>query len=776
MGEFGVSQAITRREDDRLLTGLGRFVDDETPDNLAHAVILRSPFANALISGLEVAEAKAAPGVLAVVTGANLAADGIGEIPVLVAPEPKPGTEFHPHSQPALATTRVRFAGDPVAFVVAETLAQARDAAELIEIDYETSAATTDCFEATLDGAPEVWPDAPRNLAFEWECGDQAATEAAFAEAAHVVKLRVVNNRVVLSALETRGAVASYDGEAGKFTLTTGTQSPNSIKEQLVENIFDLSDQQVRVLVHDVGGGFGGKNSLYPEQILALYTARALGRPVKWMGERTDAFVSDFHGRDNVNIGEMALDDAGRFLALRLTTYANLGGYIANRGVVSPLNGTLVTINCYDIPTIYVHVLGVYTHTVPTDPYRGAGRPEVLYLVERLVDAAARDLGHDRVELRRRNYIPPDAFPYATPTGLSYDSAEFEANMDLALKEGDWAGFEARRRTAKARGKLRGIGMANYLERCGGGAGLSENAILRFDAGGAVTLLIGSQANGQGHDTAYSQIVNECLDLPFEKIRVVQGDTDRIASGEGTGGSWSIPMGGGAVWGAADEVIDKARRLAAHLLEAAEVDISFEEGRFRVAGTDVSIGLGEVAKAAFDPARLPPDTEPGLEGEHRFIPENYTFPYGCHIAEVEVDPETGRVELLGYLAAHDYGRALNPLLLGGQVHGGLAQGIGQALTEHTVYGEDGQLLAGSFMDYGLPRADEVPSIDFILNSTPTTRNPMGVKGCGESGAAGSPPAVMNAIVDALKDYGLRHLDMPATPERVWRAIRAAEES
>ncbi|MDP6707805.1 MAG: xanthine dehydrogenase family protein molybdopterin-binding subunit [Alphaproteobacteria bacterium] len=774
MGAFGVSQAVTRREDDRLLTGQGRFVDDAAPVGLAHGFILRAPVAHARIASLEVDEARAAPGVLAVVTGADLAADGIGGIPVLVAPEPKPGTAFHPHPQPALVTDRVRFVGDAVAFVVAESLAQARDAAELIAVDYETGEAATDCHDATLDGAAVVWPDAPRNLAFEWECGDAAATEAAFAKAAHAVSLRVVNNRVVLSAIETRGAVASYDGEADKFTLTTGTQMPNSIKEQLVEQVFDLRSEQVRVLVEDVGGGFGGKNSLFPDQVLCLYAARKLARPVKWIGDRSDAFISDFHGRDNVNIGELALDAEGRFLALRLTTYANLGAYIANRGVVSPLNGTLVTINCYDIPAIYVHVLGVYTHTVPTDPYRGAGRPEVLYLVERLVDTAAHDLGLDRVELRRRNYIPADAFPYATPTGLSYDSAEFEANMDLALKEGDWAGFEARRAEARARGRLRGIGMANYIERCGGGGGLDENAILRFDADGVVTLLIGSMANGQGHETAYSQIVNECLDVPFEKIRVVQGDTDRIATGTGTGGSWSIPMGGGAVWGAADEVIAKARALAAHFLEAAEVDLSFEDGSFRVAGTDLRIGLDEVAKAAHDPARLPPGSEPGLEGEHRFVPENHTFPYGCHIAEVEVDPETGQVALVAYLAVHDYGRALNPLLLAGQVHGGLAQGIGQALTEHTVYGADGQLLAGSFMDYGLPRADDLPAIGFTLNSTPTTRNPMGVKGCGESGAAGSPPAVMNALVDALRDYGVRHLDMPATPARVWAATRAAE--
>jgi len=776
MGQFGVSQAITRREDERLLRGAGAFVDDLAPAGLAHGVMVRSAFAHARIRDLDVTAARAAPGVLAVLTSADLAAEGIGEIPHLVSPQPKLGTAFRPHGQPVLAGDRVRFVGDCLAFVVAETAAAAQDAAELIGIDYENLPAVTACDAATEAGAPQLWEDAPRNLAFEWECGDEAATQAAFDRAAHVVKLRVVNNRVVLSAIETRGAVASWDAESGKFTLSTGTQMPNSIKQQLVEKIFHLADEQVRVLVRDVGGGFGGKNSLYPEYVLSLLCARRLRRPVKWVGQRTDAFISDFHGRDNVNIGELAVDGDGRFTALRITSYANLGAYVANRGVVSPLNGVLVAINCYDIPHLYVHVMGVYTNTVPTDPYRGAGRPEILYLVERLVDVAAHDLGLDRVELRRRNYIPPDAFPYATPTGLSIDGAQFERNMEKALALSRWHAFEERRAQAKARGRLRGIGMANYLERCGGGAGLSENAILRFDAEGVATLVIGTMANGQGHITAYSQIVNECLGLPFEKIRVVQGDTDQVATGGGTGGSWSIPMGGGAVWQAADKVIEKARRLASHLLEAAEVDLAFAAGVFSVAGTDVKLSLGEVATAAFDEARLPTGTERGLEGEARFTPENHTFPYGCHIAEVEIDAATGRVELVGYLAVHDFGRALNPLLLAGQVHGGVAQGIGQALHEHTVYDQDGQLLSGSFTDYCLPRADDLPAFEFVLNGTPTTRNPMGVKGCGEAGAAGAPPAVINAVVDALKPYGVRHLDMPATPEQVWQAMRKATKA
>ena len=581
MGAFGVSQPVRRREDVRFLTGQGHFVDDEALPGLAHAAVLRSPHAHARITRLEVAQAQAVPGVLAVYTGSGLAAAGVGEIPCLVAPQPKPGTQFFPHCQKALATDTVRFVGDCVAFVVAESLDAARDAVELIDVDYEVLPAVTGCRAAARPGGPLVWPDVPDNVAFQWECGDETTTEAAFAEAAHVVELEVVNNRIVLSAIETRGALGLYDAAEDKLTLTTTTQMPNSVKDQLAGQVYDPSPGQVRVLVPDVGGGFGGKNSLYPEQVLVLHAARELARPVKWMGPRSDAFIGDFHGRDNVNRGELALDAEGRFLALRMTTYADLGAYTANRGTVSPINGVLVAINSYRIPAIYVAVNGVYTNTVPTDPYRGAGRPEVLYLVERLVDVAARDLGIDRIELRRRNYIPPEAFPYATPTGLSYDNAEFEKNMEEALRRVDWAGFEGRRAEAAKRGRLRGIGLANYIERCGGGGGLNENAVLSFSTDGELTIAIGTMSNGQGHETAYSQIVNERLGLPFEKIRLIQGDTDVVTTGTGTGGSWSIPMGGGAVCLAADVVVEKARRIAAHLLEAAEVDLQFEEGVFQ---------------------------------------------------------------------------------------------------------------------------------------------------------------------------------------------------
>jgi carbon-monoxide dehydrogenase large subunit len=678
----------------------------------------------------------------------------------------KPGTEFLPRDQPLLATDRTRLVGDAIAFILAETLPAARDAAELIDVDYAPLSAATACDAAARAGAPLVWDDVPNNIAFEFETGDRAATDAAFARSARVVTLDLVNNRVVQNAMETRNAVGIF--EDGRLTLQTGTQMPNRMKRQLAD-VLKLPPEQIRVLVQDVGGGFGGKNVLYPEQALVLYAARKLGRPVKWVSERAEAFVSDFHGRDNVSHAELALDADGRFLAIRVRSYGNVGAYLSTGGSISPTSVVMLP-GTYRTPTVHVEVKGVYTNTVPTEAYRGAGRPEITYLLERLIDKAAAELGIDRVELRRRNLIQPDAFPYATPTGLTYDFCDFAAVMDEALRQADWAGLPARRAEAEKRGKLRGIGMSNYVERCGGGGGLSESARLRFEPDGTVLLLIGSQSNGQGHETAYSQIVSERLGLPFEKIRVIQGDTDRVETGLGTGGSWSIPMGGGAVKLAADKVIEKARRLAAHRLEAAEADLEFEGGAFRVAGTDLSVPLVEIIRGAFDPARLPPGEQPGLEGEERYKPENYTFPFGCHICEVEIDRDSGAVEIVRYTAVHDFGVPLNPLLLAGQVHGGVTQGIGQAMLENTVYDERGQLLTGTYNDYCLPRADDLPPFELVLKETPAPNNPLGIKGCGEAGATGSPPAVINAIVDALSPLGVRHLDMPATPQRVWQAI------
>ena len=772
MGQFGISQPVRRREDPRLLRGEGRFVDDLTFPGMAHAFVLRSPHAHARIRGIDASAAKAAPGVLAVFTGADLEADGIAPIPCLTVPKVKPGTAFIPKHQPLLAADRARFVGDAVAFVVAETPEQARDAAELIAVDYDPLPAIVGAAAAARPGAPLVWDDAPGNVSFDWELGDAAAVEAAFAGAARIVTLDLVNNRIVQNAMETRGAVALCDPETGRLTLHTGTQMPHRVRTQLARDVFRSPPEQLRVVVQDVGGGFGGKNSLYQEQGMAVYAARRLKRPVKWIGQRSDAFISDFHGRDNITRGELALDAEGNFLAVRVTTFADLGAYTATGGTVSPTSVVMLP-NAYRTPAVHVQVKGMFTNTVPTDAYRGAGRPEITYLMERLADAAARELGLDPAELRRRNCIPPDAFPYRTPTGLTYIHADFAPVMEQAMAQAGWREAAGRKAEARRRGRLYGLGMSNYIERCGGGGGLSEAGRIRFEPDGTVTVLSGSQSNGQGHETAFSQIVHEKLGVDFEKIRIIEGDTDAVATGLGTGGSWSVPMGGGALALAADRIVAKARHIAAHALEAAETDIEFRDGRFAVAGTDLAIGIEEVARLSLDPARLPAGLEPGLDEEERFTPENYTFPYGCHVCAVEVDPDTGRVEIVGYTAVHDFGRAINPLLLEGQVHGGVAQGIGQALLEHTVYSADGQLLSGSYMDYCLPRADDLPAFAFTPLESPSPSNPLGIKGCGEAGATGAPPAVINAIIDALAPLGVRHIDMPATPERVWSAIRAA---
>lgn len=772
MGEFGISQPVRRREDPRLLTGRGRFVDDLANPGCAHGWPLRSPHAHARIRRVDVSAASAAPGVLAVYTAEELEKDSVGAIRCLTVPKVRESTHFAEKRQPLLAADTVRFAGECVAFVVAETLAQAHDAAELVEVEYEPLPAVVDAARAERPEAAQVWHDVPANVSFDFEAGDEAAVDSAFARAAHVTSATLVNNRVVQSPMETRGALAEWDAEGARVVLHTGTQMPNRMKTQLIEDLFELESDALEVHVGDVGGGFGGKNPIYPEQALAAYAARKLGRAVKWIGERGDSFVSDSHGRDNVSLAELALDAGGHFLAVRVSTHANLGAYTATGGTVSPTSVVMIP-NAYRTPAVYVRVKGMFTNTVPTDAYRGAGRPEVTYVMERLVELAARELGLDPAELRRRNYIPPEAFPYTTPTGLTYDSADFVPVMEEAMRQAGWATIGERRAEAEAQGRLRGIGMSNYIERCGGGGGLSEAARIVFDADGGATIFSGSMSNGQGHETAFSQIANERLGLPFEKIRIVEGNTELIRRGLGTGGSWSVPMGGGAIALAADRIIEKARRIAGHTLEAAEADLVFEDGRFTVGGTDVSIGLEEVARIAHDPERLPPGMEPGLDEAERFQPENYTFPYGCHICEVEVDPATGKAEIVGYVAVHDFGKALNPLLLEGQVHGGVTQGIGQALLEHTAYDDSGQLLSGSFMDYCLPRADDLPAFRFVPVETPTTRNPLGIKGCGEAGATGSPPAVINAIVDALAPLGVRNVDMPATPERIWTCIREA---
>jgi carbon-monoxide dehydrogenase large subunit len=772
MGTNAFGQSLHRKEDKRFLTGAGRFLADTALTGQAHAVMLRSPHAHARIREIDTSAARAVPGVLAVLTGADLAADGVGGIPSaddfvrFPGTDPAQGYNFRPE-HPALARDRVRFAGDSVAMVVAETLAAARDGAELVAVTYESLPSVTDTAAAGTPDNPLVWDEAPENVCFRWSAGNAAAVDAAFAAAHRVVRLAAVNNRIHVGSLETRGAIGAFDAATGRYTLHTGTQMPHSLKQELADDVFHVPPDRVRVLVADVGGSFGIKNALYPEQVLVLWAARRLGRPVCWIGERGDGFVSDYQARDNAYVGELAMDAEGRFLALRVASTANLGAYLAPKGQLSPTANTQVLAGVYRLAHIHVSVTGVFTNTAPTEVYRGAGRPESVYLLERLVDEAARQSGIERMELRRRNLLTPADLPYRTALGLVYDSGDFPRMLDTALVRADAATFPARRQAARARGKLRGLGLCHYCERVAGG--WDENAWLEMRPDGRVTVLIGTMSNGQGHETAYAQLVADRLGLDPEDVDVVQGDTDRIPSGHGTGGSASIGIGGAALNEASGDLIRKALALAADALEAAPVDVAFDDGRFRVVGTDRAVGWRAVAE------RLGSGGVPEvLAGSGYWKPSTPTFPNGCHVAEVEIDPETGETTLIRYTMLHDFGRVLNPMLLQGQLQGGVVQGFGQAVCEQVVHDpESGQMLSGSFMDYRLPRADDLPPLVLETLATPSPSHPLGVKGCGEAGAAGAPPAIMNAIMDALVPLGVTRLDMPATPERVWRAIADA---
>ncbi len=728
----------------------------------------------ARIKGIDASEAKALPGLLAVLTARELADDAIGTLPCGAPVKNRDGSPCVTPPRPLLQGERVRHVGDPVAFVVAETAAAAREAAELVQVDYEELPSITSTAGAVEGGAPRVWDEAPGNLCFDWEAGSKEATEKAFSAAARVVTLDLVNNRVVPNSMEARAALGAYDKEEDRYTLYTSSQGGHSLQHVFADDVLHIPTAKLRVVTPDVGGGFGMKIFPYPEQALVLWAARRLGRPIKWTGDRSESFLSDSHGRDHVSRAELALDADGRFLALRVATIANLGAYLSQYApFVATMAGVGMLAGVYTFAGVHVRVKGVFTNTVPIDAYRGAGRPEANYLVERIVDAAARELKLEPDAIRRRNFIPPQAMPYTTAMGLTYDSGDFASNMDKAMKAADWGGFPARRTEARKRGKFRGIGMATYIEACAGGG--DERGHIRFEPTGGVTLLIGTQSNGQGHETAYAQLAADRLGIPFDEIEVLQGDTDLIDFGRGTGGSRSIPVGGAAVVKAADKIIEKGRLIAAHLFETSERDVEFSDGIFAVAGTDRRMAMAEIAKAAFDPARLPPGLEPGLEAKEYFKPSNATFPNGCHICEIEIDEATGGVEILRYTVVDDFGVTVNPLLLAGQVHGGIGQGIGQALQERTVYDpQSGQLLTGSFMDYQIPRAGDLPRIDFTTNNLPCRTNPLGVKGAGEAGAIGAPPAVINAVVDALSSLGLRHIDMPATPERIWRAITDAK--
>jgi carbon-monoxide dehydrogenase large subunit len=771
MGQFGIGQAISRFEDPRLLRGGGRYIDDVNLPGQAHAVVVRSMHAHANIRSVNAAAALCAPGVIAVFTGADVARDGLGTMQMTLNRKRPDGSPMFARPHRGLTAERARYVGDPLALVVAETVAQAQDAAEQVDIDYEPLPSVTSTAEA-LGGAP-VWDECPDNISNIFEAGDKTAAEAAFARADRVVRRRYVISRVHAQYMEPRGALGVYDPGEDRYTLYADVQYPHRVRNALATNIFKIPEHQIRVIAGDVGGGFGTKGWQYPEHRLVLWAARKLGRPVKWSCERRDAIPADEHARDNVSEAELALDAEGRFLGLRVRTLANVGAYVSSdRNLLATFSNVFTLVGVYAIPAAHVHVTSVLTNTNSTAPYRGAGRPEATYVIERLIDDAALELGRDRLELRQKNVIPSSAMPYRTPLGMTYDCGDFAKNMEDALKLADVASFAARREDAKARGRLRGLGIVNPIERAASPG--PEFAEIRFAPSGSATLFMGTKNQGQGHETTFKQILHERLGLDPREVRYIDGDTERVGFGMGSMGSRSTVIGGTAVCVAADKVIAKGKKIAAKLMEAAEGDIVFSDGRFTVAGTDRAVALKEVARAAFQPGQLPPGVEPGFYETGTFAPKQDTWPNGCHVCEVEIDPDTGTVALVNYVVVDDVGTVINPLTLKGQIHGGVAQGVGQALMEQVVYErESGQLLTASFMDYAMPRADNLPDMVIASNPVPTKLNPLGAKGAGEAGTVGALPVVINAVVDALAPFGVRDFDMPATSERVWQAIQAA---
>ena len=767
-----IGRSLRRLEDERFLTGAGRYVEDVSPPGQLHAVFLRSPHAHAAIDGIDTAAARAMPGVRGIVTAADLDADGIGTLPC-IAQVATVGPMIVP-PRPALARDRVRHVGDPVACIVADTREQARDAAERIAVAYRPLPSIVDAVAALAPGAAQLWDEAPGNLAFRFERGDKAAVTAAFAAATHTVEIALVNNRLVVVPIEPRAAIGSHDASADRFDLLVTGQGVHSIRNQLADTVFRMPRERIAVRAPDVGGGFGTKNFLYPEWVLVLWAARRLGRPVRWVAERGEDFLSSAQGRDNVTRARLALDRDGRFLALAVDTVANLGAYLSTSGPGSSTNSPASAMGgVYDIPAVFMAVSGAFTNTVPIDAYRGAGKPEANYLTERLVDLAARRLGIDPIALRRRNVIR--RFPYRSALGVTIDCGRFAANLDDIAAHQAVRGFAERRREAASHGRLRGLGVACFLETSRGTPG--ERAEIRFEPDGRVALVLGTQSNGQGHETSFPQIAADLLGLPIKAFRFVQADTQAVKSGNGHGGARSMHMGGTALYQAAQTVIAKGRALAAHLLQADADGVTFANGRFTIGNGERGIDLLDLAVAARDPANLPDGMAPGLDADAYNGSDLFTFPNGCHAAEIEIDPETGSVTLERYIAIDDYGRLINPMLTAGQVRGGLAQGIGQALTERTVYeAGSGQMLSGSLMDYALPRADDLPPLEVTLAGVPTARNPLGVKGSGQAGCMAAPQTIVHAILDALAPLGIAHIDMPATPERVWRAIRDSKWS
>ena len=773
MSKFGMGQPMRRVEDPRLLTGTGTYLDDVKVDGCMQAVFVRSPLAHAEIVSVDLEEAKTAPGVIAIYTIADLDAAGVGPVAARARAQNIDGSDMVLPERPVLARGRVRHVGDPVVCVVAETLAQARDAAELVEIDYDDLPVIADTADAIEPDAPQIWDVAPNNTSFHWGMGDKSATDAAFANAHRVIELELINNRVSANPMETRGALAAPDPETGKTKVWLSSQGVFSLHNELAA-VLNIDKSELRVVTTDVGGGFGMKIFNYPEYVAVTFATRALGRPVRWVSDRTEALISDDHARDVVTVAKLALDAEHRFLGLRVDSVANLGAYVSQYAAfVATSAGCTMIPGVYAIPVSYVTVKGAFTNTNPVDAYRGAGRPEAAYMIERLVDKTARELGIPTDELRRRNFIPAAAMPYTTCTGLVYDSGDFNDTLTKGQQLADWDGFAARAAASRAAGKLRGRGLAYYVEICSGGG--AEQATIEMAGNGKITVLIGSQSNGQGHETAFTQLVCETLGVDPDQVAVVQGDSERISYGTGTGGSRSVPVGGGALVNSAQQVIETAKQKASEMLETTVADLEFADSRFTVVGTDRSVSLVEVAAASAGS----PDGLAFNETARWAPPEGAgTFPNGAHIVEIEIDMETGAPFIDRYTICDDFGRVVNPLLLLGQIHGGVAQGIGQALYEEAVFDSDsGQLLTGSFMDYAMPRADQIPSLTIKFNNIPCTTNLLGIKGAGEAGTIGATPAVINAVVDALADHcGISHIDMPATQLSIWRLLQASKRA
>ncbi len=762
--KFGMGASVLRREDAAFIRGQGRYTDDIRPEGLLHGYVLRSPVAKGRFTVVSTEAASAAPGVHLVLTGKDLA--HLGDLKSGVMQKQPDGTRAPTRGIPILCRDRVNYVGDAVAFVVADSRALAQDAAELIEIDYDSEDAAAGTATALDEGTPLVWPELGSNRAFVYHSGDKARTDAAFASAAHVSRIEFVNNRLVCNYMEPRSAIGEWNTQENRFVLITGSQSVHSM-QSIIADLFKIEKKHLRVITPDVGGGFGPKTFVYREYPLVLEAARRLGRPVKWSGDRTEHFLTDAQGRDNVVKAEMAMDRNGRFLGMRVDLYANIGAYISQYGPYIPYIGVTMSTGVYDIQALDVSVTGLYTNTCPVDAYRGAGRPEAAFLLEKLVDACAHDLGLPVEEIRRRNFIRPEQFPYRTQTGRLYDTGEFEGHMNRAIERSEWKAFPERLEQSTAAGRIRGIGMATYIEACAFPG--SEPAFVELNGDGTVTLKIGTQSNGQGHATAYAQFLSEKLNLDIDRIHVRQGDTDELKAGGGTGGSRSIPLGGVSAARAGEDLANKIKRIAADELEASAGDIELANGVARIVGTDRTIDFSAIAKAA----RKPDD----LKGFGEFVQDECTYPNGTHICEVEIDPQTGATTIVGYTIVDDFGVTVNPILLAGQVHGGVVQGIGQALTEDTIYGEDGQLLTASFMDYAMPRADNFPFFSFETRNVPSTTNALGIKGAGEAGTIGATPAALNAVTDALwRAYGIRHIEMPATPASIWAAIQGASSA